>query len=342
LQQYRLLPYLAGAIVQNIFTRWLHEEFFQLIEKEKDGVSQEFLQSNNEIHSISSGCKPVCTWFTRDALQTCRECLGGHGFSSYSNLMNLRISNDPSLSYEGENNVLIQQLERYLFSAIQKKFNNKNVKSPYGTINYLNNFQEILEEKANINNGKDLLKGGYLHALRWRVCYLLNSSAQKLIKLSGTTDKSTSVWNNTQVFFLQEAAKAHMELLFIEKAIDVIKKDLKDPQTLALLWKSIDIYALFCITKNLSPFLEGNYFSTDHCHIIKEELLDIIKEYSIDSISIIDAVALNDKVQVSAFGKSDGNIYKNFWRDIRAAKGVTERPSYWKLLRTPINNKPKL
>jgi len=157
------------------------------------------------------------------------------------------------------------------------------------------------------------------------------------------TDKPLSAWNNTQVFLLQEAAKSHMELLFIEKSIELVTKEVKDPSTLSILWKTIDIYALFCITKNLSPYLEGNHFNTEQCNIIKEELLDLLKEYAEDSISIIDAVAISDNLQVSAFGKSDGNIYKNYWRDIRANKGVTERPPYWKLLRTPVNlHKPKL
>jgi len=289
---------------------------------------------NTEIHSISSGSKPVCTWFNRDALQSCRECLGGHGFSSYSNLMNLKIFNEPSLTYEGENNVLIQQLERYLINAF-----GKNLSSPLGTINYLKDSVNILNEKSNLINGKELLSGGYINALKWKVCYLLNESSKKLLNLSST--QSQNSWNNTQVFYLHESAKAHMELLFIEKSIEYIKKELKDPQTLSVVWKSIDIYAIYCITKSLSPFLEGNYFNKEQCNILKELLLVLIKEYSIDAISITDAVALCDALQVSAFGKSDGNIYKNFWRDIRAAKGVTERPHYWGLLRTPFNN-PKL
>jgi len=136
--------------------------------------------------------------------------------------------------------------------------------------------------------------------------------------------------------------KSHVELLFIEKAIEIINNELKDPQTFTVVWKSIDIYALYCITKNMSAFLEGGYFTPEQCSILKEELLDMLKEYANDSISIIDAVAIDDLVQVSALGKSDGYIYKNFWRDIRSAKGVTERPPYWKLLRTPIDFKPKL
>jgi len=100
--------------------------------------------------------------------------------------------------------------------------------------------------------------------------------------------------------------------------------------------KSIDIYAIYCLTKDLSPYLEGGYFNSEQCKLLKGEILTLLSNYIDDSISLIDALALPDSLQFSSFGKSDGNIYKHYWRDITTAKGAFERPFYWKTLRTPL------
>lgn len=33
-----------------------------------------------EIHAISSSCKPVAGWLSRDGIQECREACAGHGY----------------------------------------------------------------------------------------------------------------------------------------------------------------------------------------------------------------------------------------------------------------------
>lgn len=33
-----------------------------------------------EVHAISSACKPVASWTSRDILQECRESCSGHGY----------------------------------------------------------------------------------------------------------------------------------------------------------------------------------------------------------------------------------------------------------------------
>jgi len=200
-----------------------------------------------------------------------------------------------------------------------------------------------LEEKSDFVNPKEILQGNLVHALRWKVCFLLRECGQKIMRLT-SNQEALSAWNNTQVFYLQEAAKAHCELQFVEKAIEILRKKVQDPPTIAVIWKMIDIYCLHSITKNLSTFLEGGYFNPQQCNALKEELLTTLNDFSNDSIAVIDSVAIPDIFMPSAFGMSDGNIYKNLWRDLRASKGCTERAQYWKVLRKPViyDQRPKL
>lgn len=56
--------------------------------------------------------------------------MGGHGFSSYSKMGALYSNNDVNNTWEGENNVLIQQTTKYVLENFQRAMQGKVVKSP--------------------------------------------------------------------------------------------------------------------------------------------------------------------------------------------------------------------
>lgn len=77
-QQYRLLPHLAEAFIQKVFSTWFALVFTEFSKSLFTGEIVPFV--GNEIHALSSAAKPVCTWAVRDAIQDCREATGGHGY----------------------------------------------------------------------------------------------------------------------------------------------------------------------------------------------------------------------------------------------------------------------
>lgn len=77
-QQYRLLPHLAAAITQKVFSTWFALVFNEFSKSLFTGEIVPFV--GNEIHALSSAAKPACTWAVRDAIQDCREATGGHGY----------------------------------------------------------------------------------------------------------------------------------------------------------------------------------------------------------------------------------------------------------------------
>jgi len=137
----------------------------------------------SEIHAVVSATKPLVTWTCRDTIQECREACGGHGylkgflliFLSYevlcysvfpvcilimwpsccsaSGLGDLRNNFDASVTYEGDNNVLIQQTSNWLLRQWNKIREGEGVASPYNTVDFLSNATEILKKKF---KGRDL------------------------------------------------------------------------------------------------------------------------------------------------------------------------------------------
>ncbi len=78
-----------------------------------------------EAHSLISIFKSVATKNTATIAQECREACGGHGFSWYSKIGQIRQDFEPNLTWEGDNNVLPQQTAKFLLDCLQRKFQDR-------------------------------------------------------------------------------------------------------------------------------------------------------------------------------------------------------------------------
>jgi acyl-CoA oxidase len=74
-----------------------------------------------ELHALSAILKCKASWFTSATITECRELLGGHGYSSFSNLGAYYNNNDVNTTWEGDNYVLLQSTSRFLLKSIPAK-----------------------------------------------------------------------------------------------------------------------------------------------------------------------------------------------------------------------------
>ncbi|XP_027342003.1 acyl-coenzyme A oxidase 3, peroxisomal-like isoform X3 [Abrus precatorius] len=72
-------------------------------------------QSNKTLHIVSSAYKATFTWNSARTLQECREACGGQGFKTENRIGHLRGEFDVQSTFEGDNNVLMQQVSKALF-----------------------------------------------------------------------------------------------------------------------------------------------------------------------------------------------------------------------------------
>jgi len=76
------------------------------------------------IHVLSSGLKAVFSWHNLRTLQECREACGGQGLKTDNRIGQLKAEYDVQLTFEGDNNVLMQQVSKALlgdYLALKKK-----------------------------------------------------------------------------------------------------------------------------------------------------------------------------------------------------------------------------
>lgn len=166
-QQYRLLPHLATTYAYRVFTLWLSTEHRLILNKSLGG--EDISYDDLEIHALSSAVKAVCTWAARDGIQECREgnvidlmlqislpitcallifqACGGHGYLKVSQIGDLRNDNDANCTYEGENNVLIQQASNWLLNIRKRGYEAFAHESPLGSASFMADAAHILSSK---------------------------------------------------------------------------------------------------------------------------------------------------------------------------------------------------
>ena len=104
------MPLLAMVFACNAATR----ETVSWWKEMRDSLFNPKNKRLTEVHAVISCFKAVCTWYTFRGVQECREACGGHGYNAISMIGILRNDTDINQTWEGDNNVLLQQTSKYL------------------------------------------------------------------------------------------------------------------------------------------------------------------------------------------------------------------------------------
>ncbi|KAL6966136.1 Acyl-coenzyme A oxidase 3, peroxisomal [Sarracenia purpurea var. burkii] len=111
--QRRLLPLLAKTYAMSFAALYLKTIY---VKRTPD--------SNKTIHIVSSALKATLTWHNMRTLQECREACGGQGLKTENLIGHLKGEYDVQSTFEGDNNVLMQQVSKALLAeyvAAKKK-----------------------------------------------------------------------------------------------------------------------------------------------------------------------------------------------------------------------------
>lgn len=341
LQQWRLFPYLAAAYALDNFAMSLFRDFvaFRIGSMMGDN-SQAQANLGREMHALSCASKPLAGWLARDAIQECREACGGHGYFKVNRLGELRNDHDPNNTYEGDNNVILQQTSNYLLAFAEDAFEGKKISSEVESANMLSGLPQRLKTKFSATTIQDCLNPQVaVDAYKWLVCYLLKESHRRLSEQSSGGKDPFTARNDSQAYYCRTLALAYIEHTVVERFVkSVTEKDGEDtPQELRpVLHRLAALYGLWSVEKHLATLYQGGYVSGgDAPRIIREAILILCQQLKPDAVSLVDAIAPPDFILNSPIGASDGQIYKNLYGAMLQGSKTLERASYWQDAVTP-------
>ena len=328
--QYRLIPLVANAIIYRIAGQSVSEFWSQ----RREIILKDFKNpAVNEFHALVSALKPICSWSAVKGIQQCREICGGLGYSAYNRLGALLADTDVCQTFEGENNVLIQQTAKFLLDAVKDIYKGKE--NQYVTAKWLT-INPVSEEKCQIKEKNDFCNiANFRFILEHRANSALQESIMKLQENVGTSPDLFTAWNNAQVFHLQTAAKAYGELFCFNEAV-IAMENSKCEKTKAVFKNVLDLWTLSRIDEDWGSFRFNDFINSEQYKFVKELIIERCFELKEEVVGIIDAIAPPDHVHGSPLGCYDGNIYNKFLNIVMTAPRCYEKVSWWR----EIHNNP--
>lgn len=332
-QQWRLIPYIAAGYVLSHFYNSFFKEYINFfIGVSYGGSSPEQPEMGAEIHCLSSVGKAMAGWIARDAIQESREACGGHGYLKAARLGNLRNDHDANNTYEGDNNVLLQQTSNYLIKLLKEKIEEgKTIKSPFGSVDYIDNLPEILasgsrSERPALSTIEDVIA-----AYQFVVCWYLKRSLEKLdMKLKEHNNDLFTARSQTQVYYLRSLAIAFFECdsttRFHKFTMNEAPAELRP-----VLMKIGLLYAVWSLEKHLSCLYEAQYFRPDAGAgtKLRDSILGLCGDLKNDSVSLVDVFAPPDHILNSCLAFSDGRVYEHIYDALTHNNGAFDRPEWF-------------
>ncbi|XP_028420165.1 peroxisomal acyl-coenzyme A oxidase 3-like [Perca flavescens] len=334
LQQWRLIPYLAVAYALEHFSKSIFMNFFEFqIGQMMREKSDRQAEMGREIHAIASSSKPLGSWIAQRGIQECREACGGHGYLAMNRLGDLRNDNDPNCTYEGDNNVLLQQTSNYLLSWLHAKHRDGvRIESPLHTVDFLDDSHKILESRFTARTMEECMDSAVpLAAYKWLVCFLLEESQKRLEQEMASGKEEFEARNNSQVYHCRSLAIAYIEHNCLQRFHE-LTTDTDTPAGLRpVLSKLCALYGLCSLRNHMATLYQGNYLSgRKPMELVQMAIITLCSQLKDDAVALVDVLAPTDFILNSPIGKADGQLYKNLWSTVMQGSQVLERPSWWK------------
>ncbi|XP_072751455.1 peroxisomal acyl-coenzyme A oxidase 3-like [Anoplolepis gracilipes] len=338
MQQLRIFPHLAATYAMKIFSNEFYKTMVEFL------VSR-FTSGNLntdigiEIHALSSATKPLCSWIARDAIQDCRESCGGHGYLKMSRLGDIRADNDANCTYEGENNILIQQASNWLLNQWTNVINGRPVPSPLGSADFLVDAEQILNTKFNQSTIENTLKPeNLLLTFKWLVCYYLKKTYQRVKDLKSNGMSDFDIKNNSQMFLARTLSLVYGEhalLMYFIRCLQDPKWKINERDVLT---KLCSLFGAVTLEKRLGDLYACGYASSTSNidNFLREGIVTLCKDLLDNTVALVDVLAPPDFILNSPLGMSDGEVYKHIKEWFFKDKETFERPSWWKEIRSKL------
>jgi acyl-CoA oxidase len=260
--QRRLLPLLA----QNYAQFFAHDELLRTFDGVFSGRADTPTEREN-LETLAAALKPLSTWNALDTIQEAREACGGAGFLAENRMVGLHQDLDVYVTFEGDNNVLLQLVGKRLLADFAKQFKGADaatlaryaVGQTAGKLFHGAGLRQLGQSVADLGSTARSVELGLREdqqhdLLAGRVQQMVADIATALRPASKLSPAEAAATFNSHQAELIEAARAHGELLQWEAFTDGVHR-IEDAGTRQVLTWLRDLFGLHLIEKHLAWYL---------------------------------------------------------------------------------------
>jgi acyl-CoA oxidase len=277
-----------------------HDEFLVKFDSVFSGAADTDAD-REDLETLAASLKPLSTWAALDILQEAREACGGAGFLTENRLTGLRADLDIYVTFEGDNNILLQLVAKRLLSDYAKQFTGadsaalarfavaQTAARAYHGAGLRTLGQRVRDFGSTARSVSELRDAETQRQLLTdRVESMVAELAARLRPASKLSKKAAAELFNSQQNELIEAARAHAELLQWEaftRALDAVKHD---GNRQVLTWLR-DIFGLGLLEKHLSWYLINGRMSPQRAQAVSAYLDRLITRVRPHAQALVDA-----------------------------------------------------
>ncbi|CDW85834.1 peroxisomal acyl-coenzyme a oxidase 3 [Stylonychia lemnae] len=330
LHQHRLFSFVA----QSYGFYLVHQRILTLWGKNQKNM---FVPGNlklAELHSLISCFKALSTWTAYNCANECRQSCGGLGYSYYSRLSIIKSNVDVYQTWEGDNSVLLQQTSKFLLELFKSKMKGKQTKKTI-TCEWISMDQVegqtcLAEDDEQFLNVENLIQ-----IFEFRANLLLQRTAMDLAqKLMDKENHPLDAWNDSQLFQMNDMAKAYGELVLVrEYSLILPQLSNTNEDTRECFINLFRLDALNRIKSDIGIWLEGGYLNPQlHPSIVKNQIKVCLKNLKRHMVALTYAFAPNEENFNSMIAPNHGDLYKSVVQKVFTAPKAFERIGTWKNL----------
>ncbi|KAJ0180785.1 hypothetical protein K1T71_004189 [Dendrolimus kikuchii] len=283
-----------------------------------------------ELHALSSAVKPISGWTSRDGIQNCRECCGGHGYLKASAIGDLRNDNDANCTYEGENSLLLQQASNWLINVWSRREALRPEDSPLGSLKFLEGADLTLKDKCQWRTIQEtILPENLIYAYKWLTTYILKMTCDKVNKLKAEGKDGFQAKNDSQSYNAVTLSIVYGEN-FVLNHFYKTALEFDDLACRNVLLKLVSLYGAFILEKHLATLYIGGFFSGEQGLLLREGILQLCAQLTPEAVALVDTLAPPDYCLRSVLGRSDGEAYKHIQNNVMTYPGSLSRPEWWR------------
>lgn len=259
-----------------------------------------------DLHATSCALKALASTTAAEGLEICRRACGGHGYSSFSGIGSWYADYLPTVTWEGDNYMLTQQVSRYLLKSARSVLQGKAADND--TTRFLKEFirrRDIGAAFDVLGNDQDLVD-----SFAWRVAFLTFEALRH-------RDEDKQSWNSLLVDFWR-LSTAHAQYMIVKNFHEALNdsnttKQL-DPETVSLLHKLFHLYALNTLEREASEFYSCAAVTVRQITLARTKaVMKLLEEIRPHAVRLVDAWKFPDWQLDSSLGRYDGNVYEDMF-----------------------------